>query len=62
MKQLFIVLTLCTLQIMLSCNNVDSTKLSKEQSNERGSANNAQSHSDTVFSYNADEILKDFMA
>ena len=61
MKQLFTLLILCTLQIMLSCNNVDSTKLSKKQPNETASANNAQSHSDTVFYYNADEILKDFM-
>jgi peroxiredoxin len=46
---------------MLSCNNVDSTKLYTEQKKKPGTTNNVGHESNKVFTINAEDILKDFM-
>lgn len=61
MKQLFTILILWLLQFMLSCNNVDSAKLSTEQKKKSSTTNKAAHESDKVFTINAEDILKDFM-
>ena len=60
MKQIFSLLILWILQCILSCNNIDSTKLSKEQQNDTSKTNSNKPLSEKDFTINAEDILKDF--
>lgn len=53
-------LLLWTLQCMLSCNNIDSTKFSKELQNDTGKSYDIKSQLGKDLSINAEDILKDF--
>lgn len=60
MKLNFTILILWILHFMLSCNNIDSTKLSKELQNDTSKTNSNKPPSEKDFTINAEDILKDF--
>lgn len=60
MKLTLTILILLILQFMLTCNNIHSTKLSKELQNDTSKTNTNKPPSQEDFTINAEDILKDF--